>query len=578
MIAINFRYPGVQPFSKAQKDQFFGRDDDCERLLDLIFLEKLTVLFGKSGYGKSSLLNAAILPRLEEETAKNRRHYVPVTVRFNLWMGGQDSLLQKFMFHVSHTLEPLRKNKVARVIKGVPDTLWSQLKFADVGVAQSEGLTSSQTLTLTNYPVTFVLIFDQFEEFFSYPHAQQQDFKRQLAELLYADVPTYLKQNEDRHTPEELAFLYEKMDVKVILSIRADRLSDLDRLKDKLPAILHKRYELRALSREQAREALEKPALLSGDFRSPAFNWQPETTERILQELSSDNTGRSSGVEAFQLQILAQNIESLVIRGDIKDRNGDGRPDVFPDDLPADLSNIYAEYYRNKIADLPAERQLVARKLVEDGLVFTGEQGEARRLSMDGDVLRQQFGADEALLKSLEDTFLVRREVNSLGGWNYELSHDTLVKPVVQAREIRRAEEEQLENERRTREAEAQAAKERRRRQRANALSFVAVLGLLIAAWQYWDADNSRDLAEDRLREVQLKEDQRKAAERDKEEIFMSGQVQYTENFLLAGECRLARQGLDTLIRLLPNHATFKTEVDRIEQRWKAQCGRFPSE
>ena len=180
MIPSNFRYPGVQPFSKEQKAQFFGRDDDRERLLDLIFLERLTVLFGKSGYGKSSLLNAGILPRLEEETAKTRRRYVPVTVRFNLWTGQQDTLLDKFIFHVSNALEPLRKHKIMRVIKGVPDTLWSQLKFADVGAGAGEGLTSA------DLPVTFILIFDQFEEFFSYPQVQQQDFKRQLAELLYA--------------------------------------------------------------------------------------------------------------------------------------------------------------------------------------------------------------------------------------------------------------------------------------------------------------------------------------------------------------------------------------------------------
>jgi hypothetical protein len=564
MNPTNFRYPGVQPFSKEQKAQFFGRDDDRERLLDLIFLEKLTVLFGKSGYGKSSLLNAGILPRMEEESDKNRRRYVPITVRFNLWTGQQDSLLQKFMFHVSHTLEPLREQKIARIIEGVPDTLWSQLKFAGVGSGKNGA----------GLPTTFVLIFDQFEEFFSYPLTQQQDFKRQLAELLYADVPTYLKQNEDRHSAEELAFLYEKIDVKVIISIRSDRISDLDRMKDKLPAILHKRFEIRALSREQAREALIKPALLPGDFRSPAFQWQPATTERILEELSSDSTGRSAGVEAFQLQILAQNIESRVIRGDIADRDGDGMPDVYPDDLPTDLSNIYAEYYRHKIEDLPIERQRVARKLVEDGLVFMGEQGEARRLSMDGDVLRQQFGADEALLKSLEDTFLVRREVNSLGGWSYELSHDTLVKPVVEARGIRKAEEDRQENERRAQEAEAHAARERRRRQRANALSFVAVLGLLFAAWEYWDAAKSRDRAEAALLKVEQEEAQRIAAEKGKEEIFIAGQIQFTENFLLAGECALARQGLDTLLSLLPRHAKYKRDVENIEQRWKVQCGR----
>ena len=179
MTLTPFRYPGVQPFSKAQKAQFFGRDDDRERLLDLLFLEKLIVLFGKSGYGKSSLLNAGILPKLEDESARGKRQYVPITVRFNLWTGGQDSLFQKFMFHASHTLEPLRQDPIRQVIEGVPDTLWSQLKFAGM---------DEQT--------TFVLIFDQFEEFFTYPEEQQQDFKRQIAELLYADIPLYVKQYE----------------------------------------------------------------------------------------------------------------------------------------------------------------------------------------------------------------------------------------------------------------------------------------------------------------------------------------------------------------------------------------------
>ena len=175
------RYPGVQPFQKEQAHLFFGREEDTERLFDLLLLEKLVVLFGKSGYGKSSLLNAGILPKLEAETAKGRRRYVPVQVRFNTW-NGQDSLLQKFIFHSSHTLEPLRSEPVfTQVIRGVPDTLWSQLKFARLGST-----------------TTFVLFFDQFEEFFTYPEAQQQDFKRQLAELLYADVPTYVKQNEER--------------------------------------------------------------------------------------------------------------------------------------------------------------------------------------------------------------------------------------------------------------------------------------------------------------------------------------------------------------------------------------------
>jgi Novel STAND NTPase 1 len=43
------RYPGVQPFRANQRHLFFGREEDIENLYDFILLEKLVVLFGKSG-------------------------------------------------------------------------------------------------------------------------------------------------------------------------------------------------------------------------------------------------------------------------------------------------------------------------------------------------------------------------------------------------------------------------------------------------------------------------------------------------------------------------------------------------
>lgn len=49
---------------------FFGRAEETQRLASLIFSEKLTVLYGKSGCGKSSLLQAGVLPRLREENQR----------------------------------------------------------------------------------------------------------------------------------------------------------------------------------------------------------------------------------------------------------------------------------------------------------------------------------------------------------------------------------------------------------------------------------------------------------------------------------------------------------------------------
>ena len=118
------------------------------------------------------------------------------------------------------------------------------------------------------------MIFDQFEEFFSYPLAQQATFRRQLAELLYSDIPQSVRAKLDTLTDEQRRFVVKPMNIKAVFAIRSDRMSLLDALKDVLPAILHKRYELRPLSPSQAREAIVEPANIeNASFSSPRFEY-----------------------------------------------------------------------------------------------------------------------------------------------------------------------------------------------------------------------------------------------------------------------------------------------------------------
>ena len=228
------RYPGVQPFKTEQTALFFGREDDRERLLNLMLLEKLLVLFGKSGYGKSSLLNAGIIPDLEVENKRRNARFVPIPIRFTAWTGAEaDTLVSKFLAQLQKVApEVAPEAEFLRHTEGVLQTLWVECKLR-------------QTLP---QPPRFVLLFDQFEEFFTYPMPQQNDFKKQLAELLYSDLPASIWQVKADWTDAQETFLSQPMDVRAVLAIRADRMSYLDALKDKLPAILQKRYELKGLT------------------------------------------------------------------------------------------------------------------------------------------------------------------------------------------------------------------------------------------------------------------------------------------------------------------------------------------
>ena len=70
-------WPGLSTFTEEQTAFFFGRDEEVRELLRRVERKALTVLFGQSGLGKSSLLQAGLFPRLRTE------NLCPVYVRLD---------------------------------------------------------------------------------------------------------------------------------------------------------------------------------------------------------------------------------------------------------------------------------------------------------------------------------------------------------------------------------------------------------------------------------------------------------------------------------------------------------------
>src|SRR5262247_1440194 len=71
-------WPGLESYGEDGKDFFFGRDHQAERLLKKVLDAPVTVLCGRSGLGKTSLLQAGLFPKLRE------RHFLPIYVRFQV--------------------------------------------------------------------------------------------------------------------------------------------------------------------------------------------------------------------------------------------------------------------------------------------------------------------------------------------------------------------------------------------------------------------------------------------------------------------------------------------------------------
>ena len=492
------RYPGVQPFKADQKDLFFGRETDIREMLRLIEQEKLLVLYGKSGYGKSSLLNAGIVPRLD--TVFRKKTIIPIFIRQRSYVAGESAL-------------PIDnvKNELAAKVPNTEGGVFYEQIFA--GKTLWHDFKRRQTFPIDEgNPQVFVLIFDQFEEFFLYPLEQQLQFRKQIAELLYTEIPQSVFHELGKVTdPLQREHIVTPLDVRAIFAIREDRLGYLDSMKTEMPAILNKRYQLRGLMDVQAKEAIVEPARLSGTFTSPPFEYSEAAVTTLISKLGETKQTTRIGIEAFQVQILCEYLEGEIMAGHIPQNRIE--PSYFADKI----NEIYEGYYNRQLDKLDPSLQNAAQELIEDSLVFSDDAtGESRRLSVDADVLVQRYekqGITYDLLRILENNFLLRREPNSTGGYNYEVTHDTLIAPIAKSKNSRRREKDRLKKEaeeaerlHQIGETQRQLAIEKRRRQQSNVLLLISLLALVVAVWFYRDAEKAKTLANEKLRQALLEQ------------------------------------------------------------------------
>lgn len=447
-----YRYPGIRSFERAEAGQFFGRSREIAELYSLVKVKPLTVLFAKSGIGKTSLLNAGLIPLLETGG------FQPVKIRL------QDRSLAP-VETVKKVLEPFLDSALLEKYGTATPTLWEYIRACRfTGAGES---------------ATPVLLFDQFEELFMHLPGEQEALTQSLADLINERLPDRV-QEAFRRFPrqarsDELLGWFSPLRIRVVFAIRTDRMGELDRLKRHIPTVLHDRYYLQPLQHDAAREAILLPAALhtpadngpntdlQPGFRTPPFTYSEAALAVMLSALDNEN----GEVESFQLQLLCRHIENLVEQ--------QGLDMVQPDTFggSAGIGAILNDYYEREIGGLDPAEQITARRFIEEGLIDNGH-----RVGIPAGAEQSRFGVGPGLLDKLLNSRLIRAEVIHLGTI-YELSHDTLVEPVVRSYEKRRVEEERRRAAQALAEERARLAELAKKRRRARSL---AIAGFALAA------------------------------------------------------------------------------------------------
>ena len=166
---ISEPFIGPRSFTLLEKDIFFGRDAETQKILSLILSNQEILIYAQSGAGKTSIINAKVLPELKTYEMQ----VLPTArVRGAIEHGGTGADIKNiYIFNTLQYLDPEKNPKLSGA-NNLTDFL---SKYP-------------RKRSSTNRESPRIIIFDQFEELFTtyvkdWPN-QRQEFFQQLKRCL----------------------------------------------------------------------------------------------------------------------------------------------------------------------------------------------------------------------------------------------------------------------------------------------------------------------------------------------------------------------------------------------------------
>lgn len=431
-------YVGPRTFTAADRKRFFGREAEAASLLARVVSERLLLFYAQSGAGKSSLINARLIPQLREDEGFS---VLPVGRVAGALPAGTAPSDNVFTFNLMASLDQgesqmpgwrtpnVRRagtadaDKKAQTRDGDARPPWSHLSLSaflehlvtddglvwryDPAAASAPAEKEGVLVVDTGSAPRFALIIDQFEEIITaHPdRAQREDFFRQLDAALQANPNLW-----------------------VVLSLREDHVAALDAYAALLFNRLRARFYMERMGVVASLDAIRRPAELY--HRPFAAEVAESLCERLRQEHvpGQQTTVAGQYVEPVQLQVVCYQLwEQLRERplGPITsaDLNEAGN-----------VEGALADYYDQVIRDvLSAPGIVISEGQVRDWfgkelITRAGTRGFVPQIG------HETGGAPNAVADFLEKRFLVRRDSRAGGVW-YELTHDTFIKPILASNE-----------------------------------------------------------------------------------------------------------------------------------------------
>lgn len=400
-------WKGLQPYIDSEDDlklhPFCGRENVVREMFDLIDNNIITTLYGKSGIGKTSLLNAGLFPKLRLED------YIPVYVRL-----GMDCLeSETFSECITRKIVEKTKELDSRVGIEMPMPDSSKADFLWAFFAKYDFYTRDNSV---RYPV---VILDQFEEIFNSDPESVKQLLLQLQEL-----------TSDKLLPDGKPF---DVNFRVAISIREDDLYLLEDAIDSyyIPELKANRYRLKPLCKKEAIRVIEvcdnKNISICRDFFDE--NQSSDIYDSIIRIATGNDTNGGINTQVLSLCCYLlynknKNVQTTIRLNDIEELRG----------------NLLGSFYDEATKDLTE----IQRKVFEEHLVTENNRRLAWSKSAFFEAICNSKDNPQKESDFLNGEYAILRYVTTHGEKCVELIHDMLASIVAERKLHRKNRERNL--------------------------------------------------------------------------------------------------------------------------------------
>lgn len=417
-------FRGASSYEEADKQYFYGRDEEKNELMRIISQNTLSLLYAKSGVGKSSLLKAGIIP-----VVKGMRSYFPVYIRIS------DSLItEEFKTFSEAVVQLIRKAAKAGGIivesdslLRLPSSLTEFLYLSDFFYEQPESGHRKKCIP--------ILFFDQFEEIFSleFKKSSVKELLLDLSNIIEGRIPDYLLQafteSQKPESVEGLFILKDKLQssnkwYRLLFSFREEYLPCFESLKEEIPSVFYTngRFHLDAFSLNTAIDVIHQISL-------EGIEIDKGTAGHITHMLSKQENELQILTPEVQPFLLSLVCKSLYPQITGPRQNQQVLKAIIEEDASL-IDNIIADYARNVFRHISHK----TKKFVEECLITHDEKRTMYALS---DIKSEKIKGELNTLYSNSDLRYINR-VEYFGTAHVEVLHDRLVKPLLLSRLSRR--------------------------------------------------------------------------------------------------------------------------------------------